>query len=212
MDIIDQISLYIDKGDDEKVAELTRMAIEQKITAKKILDDGLFRGMNTIGEKFKNHEIFLPEVLMAAKAMQAGMDLLKPLLILADIPSKGKVVLGTVRGDLHDIGKNLVGIMLKGAGFEVIDLGSDVSPEKFIETAKKHEAPVIGMSALLTTTMPVMKEVVNLLRNENLEDKIKTIIGGAPVSKNFAEEIGASAYSYNGAHAVKCVKELLNQE
>jgi 5-methyltetrahydrofolate--homocysteine methyltransferase len=164
--------------------------------------------MNTVGEKFRVHDIFLPDVLLAAKAMYAGMDLLKPLLISAGISSRGRVVIGSVQGDLHDIGKNLVGIMLKGAGFEVIDLGNDVAAEKFVAAAKSHDARVIGMSALLTTTMPVMKEVVDLLKKENLDGRIKTIIGGAPVSQNYAGEIGADAYGYDCAQAVAGVKKL----
>lgn len=203
MNILQQISDQIDLGDDEKVYELTTTAIEQQIPVKQILDEGLLHGMNIVGQKFKAHEIFLPEVLMAAKAMNAGMDLIKPLLLSGNVRMKAKVVIGTVRGDLHDIGKNLVGVMLKGAGFEIIDLGNDVSPERFIETAKAEGAQFIGMSALLTTTMPVMKEVVDQLRKENLDGKIKTLIGGAAVSKNYAEEIGATAYCYDGSNAVE---------
>ena len=165
--------------------------------------------MNIVGQKFKVHEIFLPEVLMAAKAMNAGMDLIKPLLLSDNIPMKAKVVIGTVRGDLHDIGKNLVGIMLKGAGFEIIDLGNDVTPERFVETAKSEGAQFIGMSALLTTTMPVMKEVVDLVRKENLEGEIKTLIGGAAVSKSYAEEIGATAYCYDGSNAVEYLNSII---
>ena len=164
MDILQQISDQIVLGDDEKVNELTTTAMEQKIPVKQILDEGLLNGMNIIGKQFKEHEIFLPEVLMAAKAMNTGMELIKPLLLSDNIPMKAKVVIGTVRGDLHDIGKNLVGVMLKGAGFEIIDLGNDVTPEKFIETAKAEGAQFIGMSALLTTTMPVMKEVIDQIR------------------------------------------------
>ena len=209
MDILQQISDQIDLGDDEKVHELTTIAIEQKIPVKQILDEGLLQGMNIVGQKFKEHEIFLPEVLMAAKAMNAGMELIKPLLLSDDIPMKAKVVIGTVRGDLHDIGKNLVGVMLKGAGFEIIDLGNDVTPEKFIETAKAEDAQFIGMSALLTTTMPVMKEVVDQIRKENLEGKIKTLIGGAAVSRSYAEDIGATAYCYDGSNAVEYLNSIV---
>ena len=209
MDILQQISDQIDLGDDEKVHELTTTAIEQKIPVKQILDVGLLQGMNIVGQKFKEHEIFLPDVLMAAKAMNAGMELIKPLLLSENIPMKAKVVIGTVRGDLHDIGKNLVGVMLKGAGFEIIDLGNDVTPEKFVETAKAEGAEFIGMSALLTTTMPVMKEVVDQVRKENLEGKIKTLIGGAAVSKSYAEEIGATAYCYDGSNAVEYLNSIM---
>jgi 5-methyltetrahydrofolate--homocysteine methyltransferase len=211
MDILNRISEYLDQGDEEKVAEITQQAIEQQIAAKTILDDGLIAGMKIIGEKFKKHEIFLPEVLLAARAMHAGMEKLKPLLLSEGIPTKGKVVLGTVQGDLHDIGKNLVGIMLQGAGYEVIDIGSDAPPALFIETAKRENARVIGMSALLTTTMPMMKKVIDLLKEDDPQGRIKTVIGGAPVSRGYAEEIGADAYGYDGANAVKCVDKLLQE-
>lgn len=208
MDILEQVARELELGEEENVVEATQRAIAQGTAPGKILDNGLIKGMDTIGKKFKNHEVFLPEVLLAAKAMQAAMEVLKPLLIRDGIPSKGKVVLGTVQGDLHDIGKNLVGIMLKGAGFEVIDLGHDIAPDQFVETAKKEGASIIGMSALLTTTMPVMKEVVDLLKKESLSASIKTIIGGAPVSQNYAGEIGADAYAYDCAQAVAGVKKL----
>ncbi len=195
-------------GDDKLVYENTRKAIEQGIPVKTILDDGLIAGMNVISEKFRKHEIFLPHVLLAAKAMYAGMDLLKPLFIKDKIPSRGKIVIGTVQGDLHDIGKNLVGIMLKGAGFDVIDLGKDVSVENFIDTAEKENATIIGMSALLTTTQPVMKKVVEKLKEKGLNNKIKTIVGGAPLSSEYADLIGADAYSYDAANAVVSVGEL----
>jgi 5-methyltetrahydrofolate--homocysteine methyltransferase len=196
-------------GDNKVVYENTKKAIEQGIPAKTILDDGLIAGMNVISEKFRKHEIFLPHVLLAAKAMYAGMDLLKPLFIKDKIPSRGKIVIGTVQGDLHDIGKNLVGIMLKGAGFDVIDLGKDVSADNFVDTAKKENANVIGMSALLTTTQPVMKKVVEKLKEKGLDNKIKTIVGGAPLSSEYADLIGADAYSYDAANAVVSVSELV---
>jgi 5-methyltetrahydrofolate--homocysteine methyltransferase len=196
-------------GDHKVVYESTQLAIEQGIPAKTILDDGLIAGMNVIGEKFRKHEIFLPHVLLAAKAMYAGMDLLRPLFIKEKIPSRGKIVIGTVQGDLHDIGKNLVSIMLKGAGFDVIDLGKDVSAENFVDTAEKENANVIGMSALLTTTQPVMKKVVEKLKEKGLDTKIKTIVGGAPLSSEYAELIGADAYSYDAANAVVSVTELV---
>ncbi len=191
------------------VSELTKQAIKEKIPPKEILDNGLIDGMNVIGEKFKIHEIFIPDVLLAAKSMYAGMNELKPLLIKAGIPAIGKIVIGTIQGDLHDIGKNLVAIMLKGAGFEVIDLGNNVPPEKFIETAKRENADVIGMSALLTTTMTAMKKVIDLLKEQGLSNKIKVIIGGAPTSEEFARQIGADAYCYDAASAVESVKVLI---
>ena len=209
MDILKTISERLQQGDDEKVSQLTRQALEQKVPPKTILDDGLIGGMNIIGERYKAHEIFLPQVLLAAKAMYAGMDVLRPLFVKEGMPNVGRVVIGSVQGDLHDIGKNLVGIMLKGAGFEVIDLGNDVAPERFITTAEKEGANVIGMSALLTTTMPVMKRTVELLEEKGLTGKIRIIIGGAPVSEEFAQQIGADAYGYDSTNAVESVKRLV---
>jgi len=210
MDILQHISDSLRNGDDKKVFELTKQAIEQSISPKEILDNGFIAGMNIVGEQFGKHEIFLPEVLLAARAMYAGLDQLKPLLVKDEIPSLGKIVIGTVHGDLHDIGKNLVGIMLRGAGFEVTDLGKDVPAEKFLDTAVKEEAKVIGMSALLTTTAPVMKTVTDLLMKEGLTGTIRTIIGGAPISEEYARDIGADAYAYSAAKAVERVKHLVN--
>jgi len=211
MEILIEISKQLEIGNDEKVFELTKDAIGRNIDPKLILSDGLISGMNVIGEQFRKHEIFLPDVLMAAKAMYAGMDLLKPHFIKDGIPTLGKIVIGTVKGDLHDLGKNLVGIMLKGAGFEVIDLGKDVPPEKFIETAKDESANLIGMSSLLTTTLPVMQEVIHLLKQNNLSGDIKTIIGGAPVSKEYAEKIGADAFAFDASNSVIIAKELMGK-
>jgi 5-methyltetrahydrofolate--homocysteine methyltransferase len=196
-------------GDDQRVADLTRQLIEQGVAAKTILDEGLIAGMDTVGQQFKAHEIFLPDVLLAAKAMYAGMELLKPQFIEEGVPSLGRVVIGTIRGDLHDIGKNLVGIMLKGAGFDVIDLGKDVPPEDMVRAATEREASVIGMSALLTTTMPAMQEVVEILERDGLSKEISTIVGGAPVTKDFARDIGATAHGYDAANAVERVKQLI---
>ncbi|MBD3236976.1 MAG: cobalamin-binding protein [Candidatus Eisenbacteria bacterium] len=208
VEILEKIAAQLQQGEEEEVAALTQRAIDAQIEPKQILDQGLIGGMNVVGELFRDHEIFLPEVLLAAKAMHAGLDRLKPLLEAADVPSRGKVILGTVQGDLHDIGKNLVGIMLRGAGFEVIDLGNDVSPERFVQAAKENDAAVIGMSALLTTTMPVMKQVITLLTEAGLGSRVRTIIGGAPVSGDFAQQIGADAYAYDGANAVEQIKAL----
>lgn len=212
MDILNQISDSLNQGEDEKTAELTEQAIAQKIAAKTILDQGLIAGMNIIGKKFKNHQVFLPEVLLAARAMHAGMEKLKPLLSREGIPTKGKVVLGTVQGDLHDIGKNLVGILLQGAGYEVFDIGNDAPSERFIETAKKEGAGIIAMSALLTTTMPMMKQVIARIKEDNPEGRIKTLIGGAPVSREYADEIGADAYGFDGSNAVECVEKLMKED
>ena len=209
MDLLAQLAESVINGNDKGVAEVTQRVIDQGTSPKAILDDGLIAGMNVIGERFRVHDIFLPDVLLAARAMYAGMDLLKPLLIKEGIPSIGKVVIGSVQGDLHDIGKNLVGIMLKGAGFEVIDLGNDVPPEKMVTTAQEQGASVIGMSALLTTTMPVMGKVVELIQQEGLSRNIKTIVGGAPVSEDFARDIGADAHGFDAANAVDRVKSLV---
>lgn len=206
MELLNQISENLQGGFDEIVVKLTKDAVEKQIPPNEILDNGLIAGMNIVGEKFKNHEIFLPDVLLAARAMNGAMEVLKPLLIKGGIPIKGKVVIGSVKNDLHDIGKNLVGILLKGAGFEVIDLGNDVPAERFISVAREENADVIGMSALLTTTMPVMRKVVDMAKDEGLYGKIKIMVGGAPVSKEYALEIGADAYSYDGANAVETVE------
>lgn len=211
MDIINSISENLISGNDKEVASDTQKALDSEISAEAILNKGLIEGMNIIGDKFRDHEIFLPDVLMAARAMYAGMELIKPILIKSGISSRGKVVIGTIQGDLHDIGKNLVGIMLKGAGYEVIDLGHDVPPEKFVEAAKETGATIIGMSALLTTTMANMKEVVDILKSENLHGKIRTIIGGAPISARYASEIGADKYSFDAGNAVDTVKELMEK-
>ncbi len=208
MEILQHISEQLQKGEDGDVRRLTQSAVDQEITAQKILRDGLIAGMTVVGERFRDHEIFLPDVLLAAKAMTGGLEVLQPHMIGGRVPSIGKVVLGTVKGDLHDIGKNLVGIMLQGAGYEVIDLGHDVAPERFLEAAREQGAAVIGMSALLTTTMPAMRRVVDLLAEADLKGDVRTIIGGAPVSQDFADEIGADAYAYDAAHAVEQVKAL----
>ena len=208
MDVLSEIAACLRNGDDEKVAQLTQQAIDDGLPAGEILDNGLIGGMQVVGELFRNHDVFLPEVLLAARAMQRGVDLIKPLLAGGEIPTIGKVVIGTAKGDLHDIGKNLVGIMLKGAGFEVVDLGNDVTAERFVEAAMDSGAKVIGISALLTTTMSSMKDVVDLVQERGLAGEIHTIVGGAPVSKEFADEIGADAYGYDAASAVEQVKAL----
>ena len=208
MDVLQQISECLQRGEDRKVAELTRQAIADGLAAGQILNEGLLAGMDVVSARFGGHEIFLPEVLLAARAMNAGMDLLKPLLIAGEVRSLGKVVIGTVKGDLHDIGKNLVGVMLKGAGYEVIDLGANVAPERFVETAEAEGAQVVGLSALLTTTMSGMKDVVDLVKGKGLEGRVKVIVGGAPLSQAFAEEIGADGYGYDASNAVTLVKRL----
>jgi len=208
MSILQRISENLQKGDDKKVAELTQQAIDEGLGAAQILNDGLLAGMDVVGQRFGANEIFLPEVLLSARAMNAGMDLIKPLLVADDVPTLGKVVIGTIKGDLHDIGKNLVGIMLRGAGYEVIDLGADVAAERFVETADVEGAQVIGLSALLTTTMSGMKDVVELVKSKGLEGKVKVIVGGAPLSQAFADDIGADGYGYDASNAVDIVKNL----
>ncbi len=212
MDILREISESLQKGESENVARLAKAALDSGLEPKKILDHALIAGMNVIGERFKAHEIFLPDVLMAAKAMYAGIDIIRPLMAREGIPTIGKVVIGTVQGDLHDIGKNLVAIFLRGSGFEVIDLGNDVSPERFIDTAVSENAQVLGMSALLTTTMPMMKKVIELARVRGVRDKLKIIVGGASVSSEYARQIGADAYCFDGMNAVDCVKGFISSK
>lgn len=211
MDALERISEALQRGDEAAVARQTREALDGGIAPRRILDDGLIGGMNIIGDQFRRHEIFLPDVLLAARAMYAGLDLLKPLLEQEGGAARGRVLLGTVRGDLHDIGKNLVAIMLRGAGYEVIDLGNDVAPDRFVAAARETDARVLGMSALLTTTMPVMKEVIARLRAEGLTDRVKTVVGGAPLSAEYAREIGADAYAYDAARAVEVVRGLIDR-
>ena len=211
MELLDQISTYLQNGDDEKVLELTKKALDANISPKDILNRGLIVGMNVVGEKFRDFEIFLPDVLLSARAMTAAMDHLKPMLIQDDLPKIGKIVIGTVQGDLHDIGKNLVGIMLKGIGVEVIDLGKDVPPENFVDAAIKEKASLIGMSALLTTSTPMMKKVVEILNDRGFNRSIKTIVGGAPLSADFATELGADFYASDAADAVERITQILKE-
>jgi 5-methyltetrahydrofolate--homocysteine methyltransferase len=209
MEILKQIAAALLAGDDERVPDLAGQALQQGLTPARILNEGLIAGMEEVGRQFKCHDIFLPDVLLAARAMTAGLEVLKPSLIRDGVPSRGKVILGTVQGDLHDIGKNLVGILLRGAGFEVIDLGHDVAPEAFAEAAEREGAAVVGMSALLTTTMPAMGQTVAELRARGLAGRVRTIVGGAPVSEAFAREIGADAYAFDGTSAVERVAALV---
>ena len=209
MEILTGIRDALQQGDDQHVGRLTAEALGAGLPAGEVLQQGLLAGMSVVGEQFRLREIFLPDVLLSARAMYAGLDVLRPHLASAGVASRGKVVIGTVKGDLHDIGKNLVGIMLKGAGFEVVDLGHDVAPEAFVDAAVREGAALIGMSALLTTTMTRMRDVVALLRERGLAGRIRTIVGGAPVSSDFAREIGADAYACDAATAVDRVKALL---
>ncbi len=207
---LDDISKALQGGDAEKVSELVRQALQEDIVPKKILEEGLIQGMSIIGEKFKKNEVYVPEVLIAARAMHAGMDVLKPKLTETGVKNIGKVVMGTVKGDLHDIGKNLVKMMLEGAGFEVIDLGVDVSEGKFVEAVKAHQPNIVGMSALLTTTMVNMPEVIKALEAAGLRDKVRVMVGGAPITQNYADQIGADGYSPDAASAADKAKAFLN--
>jgi len=209
VDLLKRVADEVRAGESDAVRALTEQALGGGIAAGEILRSGLIAGMTTVGESFRLREIFLPDVLLAAKAMQAGLDVLRPHLEAGGVPTAGRVVLGTVRGDLHDIGKNLVGILLGGAGFDVIDLGVDVPPERFVDSAVEHGAAVIGVSALLTTTMAGMRDVVALVRERGLADRVKVIVGGAPLTEAFAREIGADGYAYDAASAVARVKQLV---
>jgi len=198
------------KGQAPKVEELVKQAQEEGVPVRDILNDGLIKGMGVVGEKFKNNEFYVPEVLIAARAMKAGMTLIRPSLIEEKVEPMGKASIGTVKGDLHDIGKNLVAMMLEGAGFEVLDLGIDVSPEKFVESVEKEGVQIICMSALLTTTMPSMKTTVDALKESGLADKARTMIGGAPVTQAYADQIGANGYAPDAATAAETAKELID--
>jgi 5-methyltetrahydrofolate--homocysteine methyltransferase len=204
-----EISEALINGKAPVVVELTNQALTEGKTPQEILNGALIPGMDVVGKKFKANEFYVPEVLVAARAMQGGLNILKPLLAKAGVKQIGTIVIGTVKGDLHDIGKNLVAMMLEGAGFKVVDLGIDVAPEKFVNAAVENGAEVIGMSALLTTTMPSMKNTVEALRVAGLAEKIKTMIGGAPVTQKYADEIGANGYSPDAASAVDKAKEIL---
>ena len=208
MSIISEISENLQKGRLKTVKELVNSAIDEGIDPSKILNDGLLSGMNIIGEKFKNNQVYVPEVLVAARAMNAGIELLKPLLNKEKIKSKGRVCIGTVQGDLHDIGKNLVKMMMESKGLEVIDLGTDVSPEAFVNTAIEKSCHVICCSALLTTTMDVMSEVVKCAEKAGIRDKVKIMVGGAPITREFCERIGADCYTSDAASAADAVFEL----
>lgn len=188
---------------------LTESALAEGVSPADILNQGLIAGMNVVGEKFKNNEFYVPEVLIAARAMKTAMEVLRPQLAKSGVKPIGKVAIGTVRGDLHDIGKNLVAMMLEGAGFEITDLGVDVKPERFVEVAKEG-ADIVAMSALLTTTMPAMKDTIDALKAEGVRDKVRVMIGGAPVTQNYCDEIGADGYAPDAASAVDKAKELLN--
>jgi len=194
-------------GDQNTALEITKAALEEGTAAKDVLDNGLIAGMDIVGALFKKNEIYIPEVLIAARAMKMAMEVLEPELVKAGVEPVGKLLIGTVQGDLHDIGKNLVAMMLKGAGFQVIDLGVDVGPEKFVEQVKAANAQLIGMSALLTTTMPGMEKTIKALKKAGIP--VKVMIGGAPVTQDYADRIGADGYAPDAASAVDLAKSLV---
>ena len=206
MSIINEISEKLQAGKSKDIKTLIPQALEAGISAREILEEGLLAGMNIVGAKFKNNEIFVPEVLISARAMKTGTDILKPYLVSANVQAAGKVVLGTVKGDLHDIGKNLVKMMLEGKGLEVIDLGVDVDPQAFVDAAKEHEAGVICCSALLTTTMGEMRNVVELSKEAGIRDNVKIMIGGAPITDEYCREIGADAYTSDAASCAEVAR------
>ncbi len=210
-DLTKNIITQLYDGDDKQVASLVQQALDSGMTASEVLSGGLICGMDEVGRDFKGGELFIPEVLLAARAMRAGMNIIRPLLSKSDIPTTGKYLIGTVRGDLHDIGKNLVKMMLEGAGFEIIDLGTDVSAETFVSAVRENQPDILGMSALLTTTMPEMKVIINALEAAGLRDSVKIMVGGAPLTDNFAKTIGADAYSPEAATAVDSARYLSRQ-
>ena len=209
-EILSQISTAVIEGNLDDMVDLTEDALDEGLDAQEILNNGLMPGMDHVGVEFRAGNMFVPEVLRSARAMQSSMDILKPLLAESGVKMVGKVLLGTVKGDLHDIGKNLVGMMCEGAGFEVEDLGKDVAPEGFVEAVKQLEPDVVGMSALLTTTMRAMEHTVKALEEAGVRDKVKIMIGGAPVTQAFADQIGADGYASNAASAAEMAKKFVS--
>jgi len=209
--ILEELKENVIDGNEGKVIEGTRRALEEGVGVEEILNKGFIPGMEVVGNKFQANEIYVPEMLISARAMKAGMRILEPLLTKAGIEPMGRVVIGTVKGDLHDIGKNLVAMMLEGAGFEVIDAGVDITAQKFMDLTKENKANVLGLSALLTTTMVEMKNVINTFKENGLREDVKIIVGGAPVNADYAKEIGADGYSSDAASAVGLAKNLLGK-
>lgn len=209
-ELLQKLVISVIDGKHLEAVELTKQLLALNHTPKEILDNGLLAGMNVVGQRFRDNIIFVPQVLISARAMKFSLAILEPLLAESNIPVVGTVVMGTVKGDIHDIGKNIVSMMLRGNGFKVVDIGIDASYEKFLEAVKKENAQIVGMSALLTTTMLYMKTVIEKFKYENLN--VKIMIGGAPVSKAFAEQIGADAYGKNASEAVRLAREFVNKE
>ncbi len=205
----EKLSNSVIQGNAAEVAELTREAVDEGVKPTEIINQGLINGMNVVGKRFKAGDMFVPEVLMAAKAMKGGMEIVQPLLVEGEMEEAGRVVLGTVAGDLHDIGKNLVGMMMESGGLEVTDLGTDVEADEFVESIREIKPHVLGMSALLTTTMLEMKDVIEVLEEEGLRDDVKVIVGGAPVTREFADEIGADGWAPDAASAKDLAFDLI---
>ncbi len=212
MEILKDIARTLENGDSTAVKELLRKALALDIPPETILNDGLVKGMEVVGKKFKENEIFIPEVLIASRAMKSAMNIIKPFLIEEGSQSKGKIVLGTVKGDLHDIGKNIVSIVLESEGYEIIDIGIDVPKEKFIDVLRKENPDILGMSALLTTTMSYMRDVIEAVRAEDFKKHIKIIVGGAPITQSFADEIGADGYAPEVISVVALVTDIFEHK
>ncbi|MDR1796876.1 MAG: corrinoid protein [Clostridiales Family XIII bacterium] len=209
MSVLSDIADLVQKGKAQEVADLVAQALDEGTPPQQILDDGLLKGMGELGVRFKNNEVFVPEVLIAARALNKGTDVLKARLVDGDIKAIGRVVIATVAGDLHDIGKNLVKLMLEGAGFEVVDLGTDVAPDKVVEAVKEHKPDVLALSALLTTTMSAQGDAIKALNEAGIRDQVKVMVGGAPVTEAFAKEVGADAYSEDASGAAEIAKSFV---
>ena len=210
MSVLSKMTSCVIEGNLNDIKDLTNQALAEGISAKDVLDQGLMPGMDHVGVEFKAGNMFVPEVLRSAKTMSAAMEILKAILSASGVKMVGKVVLGTVKGDLHDIGKNLVGMMCEGAGFEVVDLGKDIAPEAFVDAVKEHNPDIVGMSALLTTTMRTMESTIKALEEAGLRDKVKIMVGGAPVTKDFADTIGADGYASNAAAAAEMATKFVS--
>ncbi len=209
MSLLDEMNTSVIEGDGDKVEEFTRQALDQGVEVKTILNEGLIAAMDVVGQRFESGELFIPEMLIAGEAMARGLNILRPLFKESGIKPQGTVVIGTVEGDRHDIGKTLVSMVMEGAGFKMINLGVDVAPEQFVKSVKEEEAQLVGMSALLTTTAPSMKATIEALREAGLMDKVKTLIGGAAVTQEYADKIGADGYAPDAVTAVRKAKELV---
>ena len=209
-ELFEKMAEVLIAGKQAEVKSLTQEALDKGAAARDILDKGLLAGMDVVGQRFKAGDMFIPEVLLCARCMHGAMDILKPLLSEADAAGVGTYLIGTVEGDLHDIGKNLVSMMLEGAGFQVIDLGTNITAQQFVEAVKEHKPDILGLSALLTTTMPRMEETIQALKEAGIRDQVKIMAGGAPVTQDFIEKIGGDAYGANAASAVEKAKELVS--